>query len=148
MEPRYLFQRQWWILCSGMLAIVVLMGGAWGLCAPAARASVLAQEPTATLPPRHTPTAEPVTPTPATPTATPTPTPTLGPPTPTSPPGTEEPPPSEPSEPTATPTYVLLPNSGQRQGGALASEGMIVGALLLAGAVILGAYVARKGMGH
>ena len=150
MEPRHLFRRQWWILCSGMLALVLLMGGAWGLCAPAARASVLAQEPTATLPPRHTPTAEPVTPTPAPPTATPTPTSTLGPPTPTSTPATEEPepPPSEPSEPTPTPTYVLLPNSGQGREGALAPEGIVIGALLLAGGVILGAYVARKGMGH
>ncbi len=138
MEPRHLFRRQWWILCSGMLALVLLMGGAWGLCAPSARASDLAQEPTATLPPRHTPTPEPTTPTPGPPT-----------PTPTSPPATEEPepPPSEPSEPTATPTYVLLPNSGQGREGALAPEGTIIGALLLAGAVILGAYVARKGWG-
>ena len=152
MALRHLLRRQGWTLWGGALIIALLIGGTWGRCAPSARASDLAQEPTATLPPRYTPTAEPTTPTPVPPTLTPTDepvTPTPGPPTPTSPPSTEEPepPPSEPSAPTPTPTYVLLPNSGQAQGGAMASEGVIIGSLLLAGAVILGAYVARKGWG-
>ena len=152
MALRHLFRRQWWTLCGGGLILILVIGGAWGLWSSPAQASDLAQEVTATLPPRYTPTPEPTTPTPVPPTLTPTDepvTPTPGPHTPTSPPPTEkpEPPPSEPSAPTPTPTYVLLPNSGQAQGGAMASEGVIIGSLLLAGAVILGAYVARKGWG-
>lgn len=149
MIVRHLLRRQGWTLLGGALIIALLIGGLWGLCASPARASDVAQDATATLPPRYTPTPEPTTPTPEPPTATPEP-PTATPdaPTVTPTPSTGESPPEESSEPTVTPTYVLLPNSGQTQSGTMVSEGVIIGALLLAGAVILGAYVARRGWGN
>lgn len=150
MALRHLLRRQWWMLCGGALIITLLIGGVWSLCASPAQASVLAQEPTATLPPRHTPTPEPVTPTSTPEPVTPTSTPTATLPTSTPTPSTGEPgpppPDDEPEEPTVTPTYVLLPHSGLE--GGTAPEGVLVGVLLLAGGVILGAYAGRKRWGN